>query len=78
MQVEYSVNDTASFDLSLIDCLGTEGMTTTGKVIRNGDMSMCPGHEQGLQLGNKGSRSWQCAAGAWCDDQAYLYEVSRK
>ena len=76
VQVEYSANESVFFDLSLIDCLGTDGMTMAGKPIRNGEMSMCAGHEKGLQLGNNKSRSWQCAAGAWCDDQAYLYEVS--
>lgn len=25
----------------------------------------------------KDAISFQCGAGAWCDDQAYLYEVSQ-
>ena len=61
----------------MIDCLGIEGrVASTGKPIRNGNTSGCAGHEAGLQLGNAGTWSWQCAPRAWCDDQAYFYEVS--
>ncbi|KAF1847053.1 uncharacterized protein K460DRAFT_52514 [Cucurbitaria berberidis CBS 394.84] len=67
--VEYAVADgRLYYDLSLITCLGR----TNG--VENGDTSACAGHEAGLQLGNSKSKSFQCAAGAWCDDQAYLYQ----
>lgn len=64
--IEYNIGADGQlwFDLSLITCAV------------DGDVSACPGHEAGLQLGNAGSKSFQCAAGAWCDDQAYLYQVS--
>ncbi|UPX15056.1 uncharacterized protein EKO05_0005520 [Ascochyta rabiei] len=71
VQIEYAVSaGTVWYDISLIDCLGrTDGM-------RNGDTTACAGHEAGLQMGPaKDALSFQCGAGAWCDDQAYLYEV---
>jgi hypothetical protein len=69
--VEYSIDSTnVWYNLSLVKCLGVkDGLYTT-------DTSGCAGHEAGLQFGNKGNRSFQCAAGMWCDDQAYLYDVS--
>ncbi|CAO2655280.1 Nn.00g103440.m01.CDS01 [Neocucurbitaria sp. VM-36] len=69
MLIEYSVADgNLYYDLSLITCLGqTDGL-------ENNDTSGCAGHEAGLQLGNSVSKSFQCAAGAWCDDQVYLYQ----
>jgi hypothetical protein len=64
--VEYVVvKGRLTYDISLITCLG-EGM----------DTSACPGHEAGLNLGNKEWKSFQCGPGKWCDDQVYLYEVS--
>jgi hypothetical protein len=58
------------YNLSLVKCLGTkDGQYTT-------DTSGCAGHEAGLQFGNQQNKSFQCAAGMWCDDQAYLYDVS--
>ncbi|KAH7371048.1 hypothetical protein BKA66DRAFT_573224 [Pyrenochaeta sp. MPI-SDFR-AT-0127] len=67
--IEYAVagDGVLYYDLSLITCLGQTGG------LDNGDLSACAGHEAGLQLGNANSKSFQCAAGAWCDDQAYLY-----
>lgn len=50
------------YDLSLINC------------ITNGDVSACPGHEAGLQMGGPQSKTFQCAPGAWCDDQVYMYQ----
>jgi hypothetical protein len=72
VQVEYAVSaGTVWYDISLIDCLGR-----TEDGLRNGDTSGCAGHEAGLQMGPaKDALSFQCGAGAWCDDQAYLYEV---
>lgn len=72
MLVEYNVAADGQlwYNLSLITCLGT----TNG--LPNADTSGCAGHEAGLQLGNPGSKTFQCKAGAWCDDQAYLYQVS--
>jgi hypothetical protein len=69
--VEYSYDSTnVWYNLSLVKCLGTkDGQYTT-------DTSGCAGHEAGLQFGNTGNKSFQCAAGMWCDDQAYLYDVS--
>jgi hypothetical protein len=73
--VEYNVAaDTGLlwYNLSLVKCLGVNPdnkMYTT-------DTSACAGHEAGLQFGNKGMMSYQCAPGRWCDDQAYLYDVS--
>ena len=74
IQVEYAVSaGTVWYDLSLIDCLGR-----TPEGLRNGDTSACAGHEAGLQMGPAANAvSFQCGAGAWCDDQMYLYEVSR-
>ncbi|KAF1941501.1 hypothetical protein EJ02DRAFT_512421 [Clathrospora elynae] len=68
--VEYGIDsqNTMWYDLSLITCLGT----TNG--LSNSDTSACAGHEAGLQLGNSGEMSFQCAGGAWCDDQVYLYK----
>lgn len=78
VQIEYSRKvSTIAYDLSLIDCLGQTGETRYGKVVRNGNTSACAGHEAGLQLGNRQSRSFQCGSGAWCDDQAYFYEASQ-
>jgi ElaB/YqjD/DUF883 family membrane-anchored ribosome-binding protein len=73
VQVEYAVSaGTIWYDISLIDCLGR-----TPEGLRNGDTSACAGHEAGLQMGPAANAvSFQCGAGAWCDDQAYLYEVS--
>jgi hypothetical protein len=72
LQVEYAVSaGTVWYDLSLIDCLGR-----TPEGLRNGDTSACAGHEAGLQMGPAANAvSFQCGAGAWCDDQVYLYEV---
>lgn len=70
--IEYAVAGDGQlyYDLSLITCLGTtDGM-------ENGSTKDCAGHEAGLQLGNAQSKSFQCAAEAWCDDQVYLYQVS--
>lgn len=74
VQIEYAVSaGTVWYDISLIDCLGR---TEAG--LRNGDTTACAGHEAGLQMGpEKDAISFQCGAGAWCDDQAYLYEVSQ-
>ncbi|KAJ4331398.1 hypothetical protein N0V87_009188 [Didymella glomerata] len=71
VQIEYAVSSgTVWYDISLIDCLGR-----TEDGLRNGDTSACAGHEAGLQMGPaKDAISFQCGAGAWCDDQAYLYE----
>jgi hypothetical protein len=69
VQIEYGGK---FYDISLIDCLRKD---ENGK--RTADTSGCAGHEHGLQLSNPGSRAWQCDSGAWCDDQAYLYEVSK-
>ncbi|KAF2997049.1 hypothetical protein E8E13_001115 [Curvularia kusanoi] len=71
VQIEYAVSaGTVWYDISLIDCLGR-----TEDGLRNGDTSACAGHEAGLQMGPaKDALSFQCGAGAWCDDQAYLYE----
>jgi hypothetical protein len=71
VQIEYSVaGNVLYYDMSLIDCLAfKDGLRTK-------DASGCVGLESGLQLGNQGF-SFQCAKGAWCDDQAYFYEVSR-
>jgi hypothetical protein len=70
---EYSVqaNNDIWYNLSLVKCLGVgkDGQYTT-------DTSACAGHEAGLQFGNQGFKSFQCAPGLWCDDQAYLYDVS--
>lgn len=70
--VEYAVGKDGLlyYDISLITCLGR----TNG--LENGDLKDCAGHEAGLQLGNGNSKTFQCAAGAWCDDQAYLYQVN--
>jgi hypothetical protein len=69
VQIEYGGN---FYDMSLIDCLRRDAATG----MRTADTSACAGHEYGLQLSNPGSRAWQCDSGAWCDDQAYFYEVS--
>ncbi|KAF2633037.1 hypothetical protein BU25DRAFT_406300 [Macroventuria anomochaeta] len=71
VQIEYAVSaGTVWYDISLIDCLGR-----TEDGLRNGDTTACAGHEAGLQMGPaKDALSFQCGAGAWCDDQAYLYE----
>jgi hypothetical protein len=70
---EYSIVQATNdlwYNLSLVKCLGvTNGQYTT-------DTNACAGHEAGLQFGNKQSKSYQCASGLWCDDQAYLYDVS--
>ena len=67
LQIEFSHD---SYDLSLIDCLKqVNEMRTT-------DASSCPGWEAGLQLSSPHGKAFQCAPNAWCDDQAYLYEVS--
>lgn len=77
VQIEYSGSKgRISFDVSLIDCLGTTIGPKNGVYVRNGDTSACAGHESGLQIGNDKSLSFQCSPGAWCDDQMYLYEVS--
>ncbi|KAI8931938.1 hypothetical protein NX059_010839 [Plenodomus lindquistii] len=60
--VEYAKHDSLWYNLSLITC------------VEGGDLSKCPGHEGGLQLGNAEAKSFQCAPGAWCDDQAYVYQ----
>ncbi len=61
--IEYGVNGGQIFyDLSLINC------------INDGDTSNCAGHEAGLQIGGPNSMTFQCAAGAWCDDQVYMYQ----
>lgn len=61
--VEYSVTGGMLwYNLSLITCIKGE------------DLSACAGHEGGLQLGNTESKSFQCAANSWCDDQAYIYQ----
>ncbi|KAL6703530.1 hypothetical protein ACN47E_009555 [Coniothyrium glycines] len=61
--VEYSIDATGVlwYNLSLLTCMV------------DGDTSACAGHEAGLQLSNPGKMAFQCAGGAWCDDQAYLY-----
>lgn len=71
--VEYSVERDGKvwYNISLVKCLGTKNGLYTS------DTSGCPGHEAGLQFGNKQVKSFQCAPGLWCDDQAYLYDVSR-
>jgi hypothetical protein len=70
VQIEYAVaSNILYYDMSLIDCLGV----TNG--LKNKDTSGCVGLESGLQLGNQGF-SFQCQKGAWCDDQAYFYQVS--
>jgi hypothetical protein len=68
VQIEYGAH--GFYDLSLIDCLGSTNGTT------NADTSACAGHEAGLQLSSPAGLAFQCASGAWCDDQVYLYEVS--
>lgn len=79
VQIEYSVTgSTIWYDISLIDCLGKTGELKYEKPVRNGDTSACAGHEAGLQLGNAQAKSFQCGAGVWCDDQAYLYEASKE
>lgn len=61
--VEYSVGGGMLwYNLSLITCIQGE------------DLSACPGHDGGLQLGNAQSQTFQCAANSWCDDQAYIYQ----
>lgn len=73
--IEYNVNgDQLWYDLSLITCIGRNP-----DGLENGDLKDCAGHEAGLQLGNSNtkSKSFQCAAEAWCDDQVYLYQVSQ-
>jgi len=73
--IEYFNDKTTNklwYNLSLVKCLGVNpknSMYTT-------DTSACAGHEGGLQLGNKKGMTYQCAPGWWCDDQAYLYDVS--
>ena len=69
------------YDMSLIHCLGTtngnplvHSEDKTQTIIK--DTSRCPGHEAGLHLSQPEGRTFQCEAGLWCDDQAYLYEVS--
>lgn len=61
--IEYSIDATGVlwYNLSLLTCM------------ENGDTSKCAGHEAGLQLSNPGKMAFQCGAGTWCDDQAYLY-----
>lgn len=77
VQIEYSGTEgRISFDISLIDCLGTVMDPENGVYVKNGNTSACAGHEAGLQIGNDKSLSFQCRPGAWCDDQVYLYEVS--
>lgn len=68
--VEYSIDQFNKlwYNISLVKCLGTKNGLYTS------DTSGCPGHEAGLQFGNKNVRSFQCAPGLWCDDQAYLYD----
>lgn len=68
--VEYSVAGDGKlwYNLSLVKCLGNKNGLYTS------DMSGCAGHEAGLQFGNSQVRSYQCAPGLWCDDQAYLYD----
>jgi hypothetical protein len=80
VQIEYTLATFGDvyFDLSLIDCLGTTAEIRYGKPVRNGNTSACAGHEAGLQFGNAQGRSFQCGAGVWCDDQAYLYEASQQ
>jgi hypothetical protein len=76
VQIEYSGKEgKVWYDLSLVDCLGTTTELENGTHLRNGDTSACAGHEAGLQLGNDRAMSFQCGSGAWCDDQAYFYEV---
>jgi hypothetical protein len=75
VQIEYSAPN-GFYDLSLIDCLARSEVEGPQKGFRTADTSACAGHEHGLQLSNPGSKAFQCAAGAWCDDQAYFYEVS--
>jgi hypothetical protein len=71
--IEYANKGTLLwYNLSLIKCLGVNpanGLPTT-------DTSGCAGHEAGLQFGNEEVMVYQCAPGVWCDDQAYLYDVS--
>lgn len=71
--IEYNiaVDGKLWYDLSLITCLGS-----TDKM-PNSDTTACAGHDAGLQLGNKQNFAFQCAPEAWCDDQAYLYQVSQ-
>lgn len=77
VQIEYTVaSGRVWYDISLIDCLGRTGEMKRGKVVRNGDTRACAGHEAGLQLGNANAMTFQCGPGVWCDDQAYMYEVS--
>jgi hypothetical protein len=68
VQIEYGGN---FYDLSMIDCLAR---AANGE--RTADTSACAGHEYGLQLSSPGARAFQCDSNAWCDDQAYFYEVS--
>lgn len=75
--IEYS----GYYDMSLIHCLGTTDgnpLVHDEKTIQTitADTSRCPGHEAGLHLSQPEGRTFQCEPGLWCDDQAYLYEVS--
>jgi hypothetical protein len=73
MLAEYNVPQGTNdlwYNLSLIECLASKDSWPTT------DTSACAGHEAGLQFGNKQFKSYQCAPGMWCDDQAYLYRVS--
>ncbi|OAL46611.1 hypothetical protein IQ07DRAFT_546866 [Pyrenochaeta sp. DS3sAY3a] len=70
--IEYNVDGGLLwYDLSLITCIGRDA-----NGLENGDLKDCAGHEAGLQLGNSNAnyKSFQCAPGAWCDDQVYLYQ----
>jgi len=73
IQFEYSVwatdNKTVSYDISYLDCMNN----------KNGekDLSNCAGHEGGIQAvagmpGDATCPDYQCAAGEWCDVQAYV------
>jgi hypothetical protein len=69
MLVEYGVvAGKLTYNLSHIVCLGA-----------GNDLSQCAGSDGGMNLGNESqeSKTFQCASNKWCDDQSYLYEVSR-
>jgi len=71
VQLEYThAGEKLWYNLSLIDCLGRKDAKITA------DMTHCVGHEAGIQMGQP-EFAFQCEAGKWCDDQAYLYGVSR-
>ena len=77
LQIEYAGD---FYDMSLIDCLGTtdgEPLNNARKVTITSDTSRCAGHEAGLHLSQPVGPTFQCDADLWCDNQAFMYEVSR-